>query len=71
MMISTALEVASGDLTAIADEVGVSYPTLWAWKAGKRTPGVRNLRRLAKALRRRGEQLTDLAERLDRAALED
>jgi transcriptional regulator with XRE-family HTH domain len=70
-MIAEALKASTGSLEQLAGEVGVSTETLWAWRNGKRFPNPRNLIRLAKALRRRGAVLTDLAEKIDRAALED
>ena len=53
-----------------ADDAGVSYDTLWAWKVGRRNPSPGNLARLAEALERRGGDLTALAEELRKAAEE-
>ena len=65
-MIVEALERTTGDLQELADEIGVSYHTLWSWKAGRRTPGAEHVARLADALERRGGELVKLAEELRR-----
>lgn len=59
-----------GNLKDLAGEVGVSYPTLWLWSQGKRNPTPENMRKLARALRKRGKALQGLADRLERAAKE-
>jgi transcriptional regulator with XRE-family HTH domain len=63
-MIDRALDTATVSLQAIADETGVSYDTLWAWKNGRRNPSPENLAALADALERRGGELVKLAEQL-------
>lgn len=67
-MIVRALERTTGDLKDLADEIGVSYHTLWSWKAGRRTPGPEHVRTLADALEARGGELTELARELREAA---
>jgi transcriptional regulator with XRE-family HTH domain len=67
-MISEALSETAGDLQALADEVGVSYATLHAWKTGRRNPTTENLARLADAIGARGERMRELAEELRKAA---
>ena len=53
-MLSEALDVAAGSLHEIAEDAGISYDTLWAWKIGRRNPSPKNLAKLADALERRG-----------------
>ena len=66
-MIDEALEVAAGNLQTLADDAGISYATLWAWRSGKRNPTPENLAKLADALDRRGGELSELAAKLRRA----
>ncbi len=63
-MIERALDIATGNLKEIADAAGISYATLWAWKAGRRNPTPENLAALANALERRGGELRELAKEL-------
>jgi transcriptional regulator with XRE-family HTH domain len=67
-MIDRALDSATADLQKIADDAGISYDTLWAWKTGRRNPSAENLRKLALAIERRGTELAKLAGELERAA---
>ncbi len=67
-VIVDALEIAPASLQAIADEAGVSYRTLWGWKSGRRNPLPENLTALAAALERRGGEMTELAQKLRKAA---
>lgn len=67
-MVQEAIAAAAGGSENLAEEVGVSYGTLWAWASGRRNPSVRNLRRLAAVLRRRGGKLQEIASQLERAA---
>jgi transcriptional regulator with XRE-family HTH domain len=67
-MIDRALDTATVSLQTIADETGLSYDTLWAWKNGRRNPSPENLAALADALGRRGGELARLAEELRKAA---
>ena len=67
-MLSEALDVAAGSLHEIAEDAGISYDTLWAWKIGRRNPSPKNLAKLADALERRGGELTELAVKLREAA---
>ena len=67
-MIVEALERTTGDMGELAEEIGVSYHTLWSWKAGRRTPGPEHTRKLADALDRRGGELSELAAKLREAA---
>jgi transcriptional regulator with XRE-family HTH domain len=66
-MIAEALRTL-GNLEELAAEIGVSYPTLWLWSKGKRTPRPANVQKLADALRRRGVDLVALADELEGAA---
>lgn len=68
VIVRRALEAAAGNIEELAGEVGVSYGTVWAWARGRRNPSPGNLRRLATALRRRSEDLAELAGELERAA---
>jgi transcriptional regulator with XRE-family HTH domain len=63
-MIQKALEL-SGDLRSLAEESGLSYDTLYAWRTGRTTPRPHNLRRLAAALRRRSVELQGIAGQLE------
>lgn len=63
-MIEGALDRAVATLEDIARDAGITYDTLYAWKAGRRNPSPENLARLADALERRGGELVELAERL-------
>jgi transcriptional regulator with XRE-family HTH domain len=66
-MIAKALEM-SGDLASLAEESGLSYDTLYAWRTGRTVPRRHNLQRLADALRTRGITLQLLADDLEREA---
>lgn len=68
-MIEKALEM-SGDLGSLAEESGLSYDTLYSWRTGRTTPRMRNLMRLAEALRTRGEKLQAIAVELETYAAE-
>ena len=70
MILSDALDAATGNLEAIAEDAGISYDTLWAWKNGRRNPSPENLAKLADALERRGGELTELAKKLRDAGTE-
>ena len=67
-MIEDLLDTATANIQDIADESGISYDTLWAWKSGRRNPTPENLLRLADVVERRGARLAKLAERLRKAA---
>lgn len=67
-MITDALDASTGSLDALAAEIGVSYDTLWAWRAGRRTPSPANMKRLAAALAERGVRLMVLADDISAAA---
>lgn len=67
-MVARALGAITGGLEQVADEVGVSYNTLWSWKEGRRNPSPENLRKLAEVLERRGGHLRELAGELREAA---
>lgn len=67
-MIELALDRAAASLEDLANDVGVSYNTLHAWRTGRRNPSPENLARLADALEKRGGELTDLARELREAA---
>lgn len=54
----------TGDLRTLADEIGVSYHTVWCWRTGRRIPPVDQLRRLAGVLERRGGEVLGSARKL-------
>jgi transcriptional regulator with XRE-family HTH domain len=55
-------------LRELAEASGLSYGTVRKWAVGLRTPQPESLRQLAAGLRRRGEQLEELAGELEKAA---
>lgn len=67
-MIEKVLERATASLEEIAEEAGVTYNTLYGWKAGRRNPTPENLAKLADALERRSTELAELAEKLRQEA---
>ena len=76
-MIAEALELASGQISQLAEQVGVSRSTLFRWAKGERTPSLENLRKLADALEsradvleRRGGELAEVVVKL-RAVADD
>lgn len=58
-------EEAAVSMESLAEEAGISYATLHAWRTGRRNPSRENLRALAAALRRRSAKLAELAEEVD------
>lgn len=67
-LIRSALDRTAGSVDGLASELGVSYHTLWGWKAGRRTPNPRALRQFAEALEQRSHDLEQIAGRLREAA---
>lgn len=67
-MVEQAIAAAAGGVETLADEIGVSYGTVWSWARGKRRPSPRNMKRLAKVLQKRARLLERLAADLDAAA---
>ena len=55
---------------ALAEELGVSYASLYAWSTGRRRAGRRVLQRMADLAERRSEELGSLAEQLRDAGRE-
>lgn len=49
---------------ALADELGVTYSTLYSWSTGRRRPSPANARRLAEASAERAGRLAELADAL-------
>ncbi len=70
-MVATALRAARPELQQIAERAGVSRPTLYAYLAGRRTPGPDVLKRLAKALRMQSAELSGQAAMLESLADQD
>lgn len=71
MTVKEALHRASPELKQIAEETGISYASIKAYRMGKRTPSPENVRKLADALERRGVSLIEAAVRLRDAVPED
>lgn len=67
-LIRSALDLTAGSVDALASELGVSYHTLWGWKAGRRTPSAEAVRHLANTLERRSGELEQVAHQLREAA---
>lgn len=70
-LVQEALHEVAPDLKDIAEETGISYASIKAYRSGERTPGDENLARLAEALERRGVSLIRDAARLREAQSED
>lgn len=67
-LIRNALDLTAGSVDALASELGVSYHTLWGWKAGRRTPNAHAVRHFADTVERRSTELGQVAEQLREAA---
>ncbi|HEY8468461.1 MAG TPA: helix-turn-helix transcriptional regulator, partial [Longimicrobiales bacterium] len=70
-VVSRALAALTPSVRELAREVHVTYASLYAWAAGRRTPTAANLKRLAEAAERRARMLTSLAAELRRVAESD
>lgn len=57
----------AGGIEELADEVGVSYATLYGWATNRRSPTREHLLALARIADRRSLALKDAADRLRRA----
>lgn len=64
MKVQEALHRLAPDLKEIADETGISYASIRAYRTGERTPGPENLEKLADALESRGVALIEAAVRV-------
>lgn len=71
VIVQRALKEGPFAMRQLAEESGLSYAALRAWSAGDRTPQPESLRQLAAGLRKRGEQLGELANELEKAAGEE
>lgn len=71
MKAQKALHRLAPDLKEIAEETGISYASIKAYRSGERTPGRENLEKLAEALERRGVSLIHESLRLREAASDD
>lgn len=69
-MIQRVLDVVAPRVEDVAREAGLSPHSLWAWAKERRNPSADSLRKLAKELERRGEQLSVLADELRDTAQE-
>lgn len=68
MLAQRALDSLSPELKDLAEDLGVSYSTVKAWRAGKRSPSPDNLEKLADLSEGQADDLLALAARLRRAA---
>jgi hypothetical protein len=71
MLIQRILEEGPFSMRQLAEESGLSYDALRSWAADRRTPQPGSLQQLERALRRRGERLSTLADQLQQAAGEE
>lgn len=67
-VVSRTLAALTPSVRELAREVHVTYASLYAWAAGRRTPTAANLKRLAEAAERRARMLTSLAAELRQVA---
>lgn len=68
MALQEALKAAPFTLADVAQEAGLSLHTIRAYAYGKRVPDAENAARVVRALRKRAERITRLAEKLEREA---
>jgi transcriptional regulator with XRE-family HTH domain len=57
-LVAEILSLTSGSGEGLAEEVGVSYASLYAWSRGRRRPSARNARALAEVARVRARRLS-------------
>jgi transcriptional regulator with XRE-family HTH domain len=67
-LIQQVLREAPFSMRQLAEEAGVGYALVRAWRIGRRAPLPETLRDVAGALRKRGARLERLAEELDQEA---
>ncbi len=67
-MIARVLQKVTPTYHDVAAWAGVSYDSVRAWRAGKRSPSPVAMEKLAKGLRRHAAQLLRFAEQLERRA---
>lgn len=65
MLIQEALEKGPFSIQDFAEDVGVSYHTLYSWVRGRRTPQPESVKQVAEGLRKRAKKLEELAAKLD------
>jgi transcriptional regulator with XRE-family HTH domain len=70
-VVARTLATLTPSVRELAREVHVTYASLYAWAAGRRSPTGTNLTRLAEAAERRARQLLSLAAELRRIAEAD
>lgn len=63
-VITDAMRLTTGNVEELADEVGVSRATLYAWASGRRQPGPEALVALAEALEARAIRIMAMSARL-------
>jgi len=68
MIAKRALETISPELKTVADDVGVSYASVMAWRVGRRSPGPDNLYQLAMLADKQADALRGVAVELRQAA---
>ena len=62
--IQRVLKEAPFSMRQLAEDAGVGYSLVRAWRIGRRTPGSDTLRKIAAALEQRGASLREYAEQL-------
>ncbi|MFO7261876.1 MAG: helix-turn-helix transcriptional regulator [bacterium] len=67
-VVARTLAALTPSVRELAREVHVTYASLYAWAAGRRTPTAVNLKRLAEAAERRARMLMSLAAELRQVA---
>jgi transcriptional regulator with XRE-family HTH domain len=70
-IVARTLAALTPSVRELAREVHVTYASLYAWAAGRRTPTAINLKRLADAAERRARVLMTLAAELRQVADSD
>jgi pilus assembly protein TadC len=70
-LIRRVLEEVPFSMRQLAEEAEVGYALVRAWSIGRRAPLPDAMKRVAEVLRRRGDRLRDLADQVERAAVEE
>lgn len=71
MSAQRALRAIAPKVQEVSDALGVSYDSVAAWRAGRRTPSEENLHKIAALADRRADELRGVAVELRRIASED
>lgn len=67
-LVQRALDEGPFSIQQLADQIGVSYDSLYSWARGRRVPRADNVRQLASGFDDRAAALRSIAEELRRAA---